>query len=51
MHDMTRKALFYGDCYDVLQKHLDGEAFAFPWNSSIHGIPKAGEGQGGLDFG
>jgi site-specific DNA-methyltransferase (adenine-specific) len=29
---------------------LRGEAFAFPWNSSIHGIPKAGEGQRGFEF-
>lgn len=27
---------------------LKGEAFTFPWNASIHGIPKAGEGQGRL---
>ena len=29
---------------------LRGEAFAFPWNSTIHGIPKAGEGQGRFDL-
>lgn len=29
---------------------LRGEAFAFPWNSTIHGIPRAGVGQGGLDL-
>ncbi len=29
---------------------LRGEAFAFPWNSTVHGIPKAGVGQGGLDL-
>ncbi|MCC7229349.1 MAG: hypothetical protein IT203_03080, partial [Fimbriimonadaceae bacterium] len=29
---------------------LRGEAFAFPWNSSISGIPKAGEGQTVLPF-
>ncbi|MBL8066156.1 MAG: hypothetical protein JNM34_09895 [Chthonomonadaceae bacterium] len=28
---------------------LRGEAFTFPWNSTIHGIPKAGEGQGKLE--
>lgn len=27
---------------------LRGEAFAFPWNASIHGIPSAGSGQGKL---
>ncbi len=34
-------------CRTVAQL-LRGEAFAFPWNSTIHGIPKAGEGQGSL---
>jgi len=29
---------------------LRGEAFAFPWNSTIHGIPKAGAGQTRLEF-
>lgn len=29
---------------------LRGEGFAFPWNSTIHGIPKAGVGQGGLEL-
>lgn len=29
---------------------LRGEAFAFPWNATIHGIPKAGEGQRALEL-
>jgi adenine-specific DNA-methyltransferase len=34
-------------CRTVAQL-LRGEGFTFPWNSTIHGIPKAGEGQGKL---
>ncbi len=29
---------------------LRGDAFAFPWNSTIHGIPRAGVGQGQLNL-
>ncbi len=36
-------------CRTVAQL-LRGEGFAFPWNSSISGIPKAGEGQGRLEM-
>ena len=36
-------------CRTVAQL-LRGEAFAFPWNSSISGIPKAGEAQTALGF-
>lgn len=36
-------------CRTVAQL-LRGESFAFPWNSTIHGIPKAGEGQRRLDY-